>query len=196
MAIMLVMTVSLNTFGQEQAVFLRDTFSGTKAAPYWFAKTLEAGLWLPLYAAVYVVVCFALKPVSIMVLEFWLVVWVSMIGFSGVAHVVSLCIGRFNRGIVHLVACLVLIMAFSGIMAKYDGKRYFNLFFTFWTAESYFEGATRDYDKAFDVERLNNSELGRQWDLNYEFGFNIACAFLTSLIGHLIALMIIFYRAR
>ena len=53
LAIMLVCIVSINTFGLEEAVQSRDSFSGTNPTSYWFAKTLEAGIWLPLYAAVY-----------------------------------------------------------------------------------------------------------------------------------------------
>lgn len=53
LAIMLVCIVSINTFGLEEAVQSRDSFSGTNPTSYWFAKTFEAAIWLPLYAAVY-----------------------------------------------------------------------------------------------------------------------------------------------
>jgi len=192
LSIMLVSTVSLNTFGQEQAVFLRDAFSGTKAVPYWFAKTLEAALWLPLNAAVYVGICFAMQPVPIMFLEFFIVIWVAMIGFYGVGHVVSLLFGKYNRGIVHLVVCLVLIMVFSGVLLKYHGKWYFDMFFTFWTSQTYYKGAIYMYETAFDVEKLNEYKAGFNW--SYPWWFDTLCALLTSLIWHLFALMIIFYR--
>ena len=53
LAIMLICIVSINTFGLEEAVQSRDSFSGTNPTSYWFAKTFEAAIWLPLYAAVY-----------------------------------------------------------------------------------------------------------------------------------------------
>ena len=53
LTIMLVCIVSINTFGLEKAVQNRDSFSGTNPTSYWFAKSFEAAVWLPLYAAVY-----------------------------------------------------------------------------------------------------------------------------------------------
>lgn len=194
LAVMLVCIVSVNTFGQEKAVFRRESFSGTKATSYWFSKTLEAGIWLPLYAAVFVTVCSAFQPQPIPVHAFWLVVWMAMIGDSGIGHIVSLVVGPTNRGIVHMITCLVLIMIFSGVMIKYQGKKLFQAFFTFWVAQGYAKGTLTTYDNVYRVEILNSLQAG--YNLDFPFGFDILCAFLTAIVWHLVALMMIVYRSR
>ena len=151
-------------------------------------------MWLPLYSALYVAVTDIFKPLPILLSSFWLVVWTSMIGFSGVGHIVSLSIPATNRGIVHLISCLVLIMVFSGVMIKYNGSQFFYLFFTYWTAQSYMKDSFIVYDHAFNTTLLNDITL--KYDLSYSFEFNIVCAFLTGILWHLIALVIIIYRSR
>jgi len=194
LTIMLVCIVSINTFGLEKAVFLRESFSGTNPTSYWLSRTLESGMWLPLYSAIYVTVQFTFQSLTITVLQYWIVTWMSMIGFSGIGHIVSLTVGRSNRGIVHLITCLVLIMLFSGVMLKYDDSKFFTLFFTYWTAQGYVKGCTVPYEDVFDVD-LFNSTIDK-YNLEDSFGFNMICAFLTGIAWHLIVLIIIIYRAR
>merc|ERR1719469_764294 len=99
-----------------------------------------------------------------------------MIGFSGIGHIVSLTVGQSNRGIVHLISCLLLFMVFSGVMIKYDDNKLFTIFFTYWTAQGYVKGSSIAYEDAFDVDRYNN--LVDKYNLEYPFGFNMVCAFL------------------
>lgn len=82
LAIMLVCIVSINTFGLEEAVQSRDSFSGTNPTSYWFAKTVEAGIWLPLYAAVYSSVSVQFNRMNVSV-SFYIHVFVS---FSSHVH--------------------------------------------------------------------------------------------------------------
>ena len=82
LAIMLICIVSINTFGLEEAVQSRDSFSGTNPTSYWFAKTLEAGIWLPLYAAVYSSVSVQFNRMHVSV-SFYIHVFVS---FSSHVH--------------------------------------------------------------------------------------------------------------
>jgi len=194
LTIMLVCIVSINTFGLEKAVFLRESFSGTNPTSYWLSRTLESGMWLPLYSAIYVTVQFIFQPLTITVVQYWIVTWMSMIGFSGIGHIVSLTVGQSNRGIVHLITCLVLIMVFSGFMLKYDGNKFFSLFFTYWTAQGYVKGCTVAYEDVFDVDLFNS--VSDKYNLEYVFGFDMICAFLTGVAWHLIVLIIIIYRAR
>ena len=117
-----------------------------------------------------------------------------MIGDSGIGHIVSLVVGPTNRGIVHMITCLVLIMIFSGVMIKYQGKKLFQAFFTFWVAQGYAKGTLTTYDNVYRVEILNSLQAG--YNLDFPFGFDILCAFLTAIVWHLVALMMIVYRSR
>lgn len=195
LVITLVCIVSINTFGLEKAVFLRESFSGTNATSYWLAKSLETGAWLPLHAAVFVVVCYGMQPLSITLINFWLVIWISMIGFSGIGHIVSLLVGRANRGIVHLISCLILVFVFSGVIIQYQGKKWFQIVFTFWNAQSYAKGSLMIYEDAFAVDELNQI-AGAGYNLKFSFAFDIACSFLTAIFWHFVALAIIIYRSR
>ena len=86
-------------------------------------------------------------------------------------------------------------MAFSGAMIKYNGwLKLFSLFFTFWTAQSYMKDSLVVYDHAFDIDLLN--EKTSKYDLSYSPQFNIVCAFLTGILWHFVALVIIIYRSR
>jgi hypothetical protein len=84
LGMILVCITSLNTFGFEEAIYLRESFSGTNPFSYWLAKTCEAGMWLPLYSAIFVTSCFAFQPTPLPIYQYWLVMWTSMIGFCGV----------------------------------------------------------------------------------------------------------------
>lgn len=84
LGMMIVCITSLNTFGFEEAIYLRESFSGTNPASYWLAKTCEAGMWLPLYSAIFVTTCFAFQPTPLPIYQYWLVMWTSMIGFCGI----------------------------------------------------------------------------------------------------------------
>ncbi|VEU45179.1 unnamed protein product [Pseudo-nitzschia multistriata] len=195
LAVMLVCIVSINTFGREKAVFKRELFSGTKPTAYWLAKTFESGLWIPLYAAIFVTVNMMLNNQPIPVIHLFLVIWVTMIGDSGIGHIVSLVVQPSNRGIVLLVSVLVLIMIFSGIMIKYKGKhQVFKAFFTFWTAQGFYKGSVTPYEDVFDVKTLNDNMQG--YELQDPFGFNILYGMLTALFWHLAALAVMFWQAR
>lgn len=194
LCIMLICVVSINTFGPERAVFSRESFSGTNPFAYWLAKTCESGLWIPIYAAIFVTVNIMIKPQPISVLKFFIVVWISIIGDFGIGHIVSLLVAPANRGIVHLVSCLLLIMIFSGTLIHYHGRRLFNLFYTFWVAQGYAVGFYETIDDVFNVELFNEKKEG--FDLSYSFGFNVLCGVLTALLWHLIALMIMIFRSR
>ena len=117
-----------------------------------------------------------------------------MIGFSGVGHVVSLTVGPTNRGIVHLISCLLLIMAFSGVMIKSNGHKIFTIFFTYWTAQGYSDRSSSTYDDVFAVELMNSYFL--KYDFDYEFWENMLYGFLTGLLWHFIVLIILIYRMR
>ena len=84
LGMMIVCITSLNTFGFEEAIYLRESFSGTNPVSYWLAKTCEAGMWLPLYSAIFVTACFFFQPTPLPLYQYWLVMWTSMIGFCGV----------------------------------------------------------------------------------------------------------------
>mmetsp|Transcript_20661 Transcript_20661/g.57380 ORF Transcript_20661/g.57380 Transcript_20661/m.57380 type:complete len:556 (-) Transcript_20661:327-1994(-) len=193
--IMLISVVCLNTFGQEQAVFKREHLSGTKPTAYWLAKSIELSFWLPLYAAVFVTVAVMFQQQPISVVQYFFVIWISMLGYGGVAHIVSLFFGPSNRGIVYLVCCLTLIMVFSGIMIFYNGEnKIFLAFFSFWVAQGYYKGCLTPYEDVFDVDLLNEDTGG--FDLHYPFEFDMLCAFLTAILLHLVALPVLMYRSR
>lgn len=135
-----------------------------------------------------------IAPQLISVLKFFIVVWISIIGDFGIGHIVSLLVASANRGIVHLVSCLLLIMIFSGTLIHYNGRILFNIFYTFWVAQGYAAGFYETVDDVFNVELLNDVKEG--FDLSYSFGFNILCGVMTALLWHLIALMIMVFRSR
>ena len=117
-----------------------------------------------------------------------------MIGFSGIGHVVSLTVGSTNRGIVHMISCLLFIMTFSGVMIRYDGNKFFTLFFTYWTAQGYVERSSAAYKEVFLVDLFN--EHFQRYNLDYTFEENMLYGTLTSLLWHFIVLIILIYRMR
>mmetsp|Transcript_59762 Transcript_59762/g.146700 ORF Transcript_59762/g.146700 Transcript_59762/m.146700 type:complete len:402 (-) Transcript_59762:2248-3453(-) len=189
MIIMLVCILSVNVFGGEEAVFQRDVSSGTRVFSYWMAKTTETFLWLPIFASIFAGISYAFQPLTISLLDFWLVTWMAFIGFYGVGHAVSIAVGPANRGIVMLVVSLVLVLIFTGLLFPYgkNNNPLFLIFFTFWTAQGYSTESYAAYEGSFDVGLMNDLVSG--YDLSFSFAANVVCAFATALAWHLLALI-------
>lgn len=194
LAVMLVCVLSVNVFGSERTVFFRDVASGTRVASYWTAKTLETFLWLPIYSALFAVICYTIQPMVLSLSHFWLVIWMAYIGFYGLGGMFSLIIGAANRGIVFLVGGLILILAFSGLIFAYGGNKgkelfLFKLFYTFWCAQGFASQNYQNYDPPFDTELYNQRVAG--YDLSYSFALNIVFSLLTGLAWHVVTLILL-----
>jgi ABC-type multidrug transport system ATPase subunit len=192
--IMLVSILSVNVFGGEQAVFNRDASSGTNPVSYWLAKTLETFFWLPVYTAVFAGLAFLIQPLTISLLNYWIVSWMTFIGFHGIGMFLSLLVGPANRGIMMLVTSLILILVFTGLLFPYGKNEnpLFMLFFPFWTAQGYCTESYSPYDGSFDVELFNLLNAG--YDLSYSFIENMVFALLTGLAWHILALLVLISR--
>ena len=195
MIIMLVCILSVNVFGGEEAVFRRDVSSGTRVFSYWLAKTTETFLWLPIFASLFAGISYSFQPLTISLLDFWLLIWMAFIGFYGVGHAVSIAVGPANRGIVMLVLSLVLVLIFTGLLFPYgkNNNPLFLIFFTFWTAQGYSTESYAAYEGSFDVGLMN--ELVSGYDLSLSFAANVACAFATALAWHLLALILLWRKS-
>lgn len=193
MIVMLVCILSVNTFGQEEAVLKRDTSSGTRVFSYWLAKTMETFLWLPIFAAIFAGLSFVFQPLTISLFDFWVVTWMAFVGFYGVGHSISVVVGPANRGIVMLVLSLVLVLIFTGLLFPYGTNQnpLFKVFFTFWTAQGYSAESYAAYE-SFDVELLNEKVAG--YDLSYSFGANVAYAFVSGFAWHVLALILLWRK--
>jgi len=194
MIAMLVCIGSMSTFGSEKAVSLRDSFSGTNPTSYWLAKTLEASIWLPLHSAVYITVQSAIYPLPIDMPRFWIVVWMLMLGYTGVGHTVSLLIGSKNGGIVYVIVGLLLTLIFSGGQIPLTESGFKTLFFTYWTAQGYQESSLVDYREVFDVDILN--EARDKFNFEFTLALNMIYAALTALLWHFIVLIIIIFQLK
>ena len=193
--ILLVSVLSINVFGNEQAVFVRDRFAGASPLAYWLAKTLETcAIWVPLYAAIFASVAFAIQPLTIVLWKFWVVCYVAFLGFFGIGFVMSLAVGPANRGITTLVVGLLLSLVFTGALFSYGKNEnpLFLIFFPFWVAQGYSTESYDAFDGAFDVSLLNSQYAG--YDLSFTFAENMLFGVATGLIWHLLALILLYRK--
>ena len=190
LCVMLISIKSLESFGRERAVCLRESFSGTYTVSYWMAKTCESAIWMPIHAALFVSVALSVGPLPIHLFDFFFVIYGTLFGYYGVGHCISLMVEPSNRGLVLLISILVLVIFFSGgIIAAVGWKEHiWQLFFPFWNGQSFFKAFQNDYD-GYNVPFLNDKMS--QYNLSFSFSFNILCAFLTGFIWHLFSLLIL-----
>jgi ABC-type multidrug transport system ATPase subunit len=194
--IMLISIKSLESFGRESAVHLRESSSGTGTVSYWLAKTMESAIWIPIHAALFVAFALTFGPLTIHVVDYFFVAWSTLFGYYGIGHCISLIVAPANRALVLLVSILVLIMLFCGFIFKVnDGNEHvFQLFFSFWNAQSFKKAFSKDYEGKFDVKLFNSRLIN--FNLDFPFWFDILCSFLTAMIWHLISLLILVMKKK
>lgn len=195
LCVMLVSIKSLESFGRERAVCLRESFSGTYTVSYWMAKTCESAIWMPIHAGLFVSFALRFGPLPIHLFDFFFVIYGTLFGYYGVGHCVSLMVEPSNRGLVLLISILVLVIAFSGTLVPAVGWRehIWQLFFPLWNGQSFFKALTKDYEESYDVPLLNDKIS--QYNLSFPFSFDILCAFLTGFIWHLFSLLILWRQS-
>ncbi len=114
------------------------------------------------------------------------------IGFYATGMIVSTRVSQANRGIVALIAGLVLTFATSGVAIKYgesDAQEIFWLFFPFWNAQAFISSEYAHRSPPYDIETFNNpsanvknNSFGYGYDLESSFARNIGFAALTGMI--------------
>ncbi|CAB9505209.1 Putative white-brown complex homolog protein 30 [Seminavis robusta] len=189
LVILLVSVQGINVFGKERAVFFRDASGGTLVSAYWTAKTFEVFLWLPLFSALFSATNYLIQPLVMNMVDYWLIAWMSFIGFYGIGGCGSILVGLENRGIVTLVTGLLCLLLFTGFLFPFNDKWYFKPFFTFWVAQAFNERMYDVYDEVFDTRGLNKGGAG--YNLDTTFQFNVGMAFVTGFAWHLMTLVLL-----
>lgn len=210
--LIIVSCLSVNVLGQERTVFFRDSSSGQLVLSYWFAKTIETLIWIPLYAGAFVLLGYTseawlLQPLK----QFWAIIVFDLVGLYGVGMLTSLLVGPRSQSLVALVLSIIFVILFSGSVSEYGDEspgyqKFMQLWFWFWSTQGICVNEYEHYSYAFDIEALNaetpdntstdfglgesavGAGVGWGFDLSYSISQNIGFCALTAFMWHLFVL--------
>jgi hypothetical protein len=210
--LIMVSCLSVNVFGSERSVFFRDTSSGQSVFSYWFAKTTETLLWLPIYTSAFVLLGYSsdawlLQPMR----YYWLYIFLALVGFYGIGFVSSLLVGPRSAALLALIFSVIVTIMFSGSINAYGDaspgfQNFIACWFIFWTTQGLVSEEYNQYRYGFDVDRLNaetpgkldddfgggqaavGAGLGFGFDLSSTLSRNLALCLATALAWHFLAL--------
>ncbi len=106
------------------------------------------------------------------------------IGYYAVGMIVSTKVGKANRGIVALVAGLVLTFAFTGVAINYGASHVqglFWLFFPFWNAQAFMSSEYEQRSPPYDVALLNAADSDILHN-TFDFGYDLDSSFLRNIL--------------
>jgi len=203
--LLIVSCLSVNIFGQERAVFFRETASGQKVVSYWAGKTLETLFWIPVYGAAFVLLGYFNEAWFLQsVKTYWLFFFLVIMGFYGIGMTASLILGS-SAALLALVFGIIVILFFGGTIGEAPNPA--KAFFVFWATQGLTTKEYEIYSASFDIAALNAASdqdgkdelgtgldkvvgagVGSNFDLNAGFSKNVAFCFVTALAWHLIVL--------
>lgn len=210
--LLIVSCLSVNVLGTERIVFFRETATGQYVVSYWFAKTMEIFLWLPIYTSAFALMGYSSEAWLLQPLKrYWLFILIDIVGFYGFGMLSSLLVGSGSAALLALVFGIIVAIAFSGAVMPYGDasegyQKFINCWFLFWSTQGMVSEEYDHYRYAFDVERLNRETpnnydddfgsgqqavgagLGFGFDLSSSFARNAWFCALTAFAWHLLVL--------
>ena len=203
--LLIVSCLSVNIFGQERAVFFRDTASGQKVMSYWAGKTFETFIWVPIYGASFAFLGYFNEAWFLQSLKkYWVFFFLDIMGFYGIGMTASLILGS-SAALLALVFGIMIILFFGGTIG--ESNSFSKAFFLFWSTQGLSVNEYEIYGNNFDVEALNAASdtdgtdelgaglektvgagVGSNFDLDASFAQNAIFCFVCALAWHLIVL--------
>ena len=171
--LLIVSCLSVNVYGPERVVFFRETAVGQSVFAYWFAKTFETLLWLPIYTSAFVLLGYSGDAWLIQPLRsYWVFLLLDLVGFYGFGMLASLLVGPGSAALLSLVFGIIVVVAFSGAVSAYGdaasgAQTFTNFWFVFWSTQGLSSKEYDQYTYAFNVTRLNDETPDKY---NNDFG--------------------------
>jgi len=141
MFLLMVSCLSVNLFGAERVVFFRETATGQYVSAYWFAKTLEIFIWLPIFISAFNLLSYSddawlLQPLR----RYWLFMFFNLVGFYGFGMLASLLVGPASAALLSLVFGVIVVIMFSGTISAFGDaskgmQNFITCWFMFWSTQ-------------------------------------------------------------
>jgi len=160
--LLIVSCLSVNVFGQERAVFFRETAVGQRVTSYWAAKTFESLLWIPVFTSAFVLLGYASPSWLLQSLSaYWTFTFLTLVGFYGFGMLASIVTGPRSAALLALVLGILVITMFSGTVTAYGDQSkgaqiISNFWFLFWVTHGLSSEEYKQYDDRFNVTQLND----------------------------------------
>jgi len=164
MAVMCYISVSVLN-GNERLVFFRETSTGQSVVAYFLSKTVETMVFVPIYAAAYLLLMVNNDDMLIQSNgTFYLFTTLAIFSMFAVGYLCALLFEK-NANLISLVVNLVITLSFTGIFtAPGDASSFqlglFKCFPNFWFTQGIVTEEYEQYKSIFDITMLNSLTPG------------------------------------